>query len=271
MGIKDFLKAELGPEKKKVQDFGEFFDLNFIEGKKVVIDAFNVIYKNMYVLKEHLTFNGQITTHIKITLQKIRYFQKLNVQQFWIFDEYYGNKLKEETVNKRTLKLEREHVEEIKKLLSLCGIKWISVKIEAEFYAAELTKGDNPLYDVVLSSDMDVIIRGGVLLKESLREGKRCYFYLNGETMLKELKISSCALAKMAVMLGCDFAPKSLRVGPKSVWKKRNEPITPRQQEAVDFLCHKIDMCGVIHKKPETKKENKEELNEWLLELGFSI
>jgi len=263
MGIKDFLKTVLG-NGKLVSDYGEEMPRDFINGKKIAVDAFNVIYKNMYVLKEHLTHEGRVTTHIKITLQKIRMLRARGVQQLWVFDDHYNNPLKIETQQKRTLKLSRDHVAEIKKLLSLCGIKWIAVKTEAEFYAAELSRGP---FDYVLSTDADVIIRGGKLLKET-RDG---YTVFDGQAIMDDLKISQETFAKIGVMLGCDFAPKTPRVGPKSVWKKLHLELTPRQEEAVEFLTHKIDLRGVISASPKTEEEDTERLNEWLRELGFKI
>ncbi len=275
MGIKDLLKTvvEINNTKYNIIDLGEYFEADFIENKKIVIDGLNVIYRNMYALpnNEHLTHNGKITTHIKITLQKIKYFQKRNVTMLWVFDDYYYNPLKVETLQKRKVKLGKEDINDIKKLLTLCGIKWISVKCEAEFFCSELTKGINPLYHYVLSTDTDILIRGGVMIKEIHEKNKIRYLYLNGTDIMEKLNINQKQFAKIAVMLGCDFAPKSDRIGPKSVWKKRNDVIlTERQQQAVDFLCQIIDKKGVISENLSVQEPDYIELKKWLLCLGFT-
>lgn len=253
MGIKDFLKIVYNG--KTLREYGYVCDDKYLHGKKIAVDAFNLIYRNRFAT-ENLSFEGKITSHIKITLTQILKFKKLGCEQMWVFDGGH-NPLKAETQSKRTVKITREEVADIKKLLSWAGIKYITTETEAEFFCAELTK--KGVFDYVLSSDMDVIVRGGNILKAE----KKNYLCLHSD----EIGLSQEELARIAVHMGCDFAPKTKGIGPLSVIKKISTQLTERQILAFDFLMAPTNMK--ILEKPETKS-NLEELKKWLLELGFS-
>ncbi len=255
MGINGFLDVEL--KGKKIKEYCSECDINYFRGMKIAVDAFNIIYRNRYAT-EDLTYNGKITSHIKITLSQILMLKNIGATQMWIFDGAF-NPLKKETVQKRKIKITKEEINDIKKLLKLMGIKYITVQTEAEFYCAELTK--KQIYNYVLSSDMDVIIRGGNILVP--RKGK--YLKLHRG----DLPINDEDLSKLAVVIGCDFSPKTKGVGPKTVINKLDSIIlTERQREAYTFLMSPLNTT--ILEKQTTEKINMEELTIWLLSLGFS-
>jgi len=263
MGISDFLKIIIGG--KKFAEYTEFIDRDLIKNKRFAVDALHEIYKAMNAIKEPLTYNGEITSHIKITFEKINRFNKLNMVHIWIFDTK-PNPLKAETIKKRKVRLERKHVEQIKMLLSLCGIKWISVDVEAEFYASELFKYGQ--VDGVISSDMDVVIRGGDLYRETEVNGKSVIQYINNKMFREQTGLSTEQLCRIAVHIGCDFAPKTKGYGPVNAMKKIDTPFTERQQQAYDLLIGPIDMKNAIVEMPNTCYEP-DKLIEWLKSLGF--
>lgn len=264
MGIKDFLKIEVNG--KKFEEFTELVNGDFIAGQKIAVDAYNVIYSSMFAMSDPLTSSGKITTHIKIVFEKIKSLNKLGVIQLWIFDSAL-NPLKIETVQKRKIRLGKTDVADIKRLLTLCGIKWMSVNVEAEFYAAALSRIG--FVDAVLSSDMDVVVRGGNLLREKIINGKKYFQYINAATFAEKSGLTLEDLARVAVHIGCDFAPKTPRVGPKKVVAHRSQPLTERQEQALALMLGPIDMRTAIVESPETAVDE-ENLKKWLTELGFT-
>ena len=102
MGIKNFLKIVL--KNKTIEEYGSSCEFEYLQGKKVAVDAFNIIYRNRFVLNENLSYNGKITSHIKITLTQIMKLKKLGVEQMWIFDGG-RNPLKQETLERRKVKI----------------------------------------------------------------------------------------------------------------------------------------------------------------------
>ena len=255
MGIKDFINIKIN--NKTIRDYGYIKDINHIAGKKVVIDAFNMIYRCRYA-NENLSSGVKITSHIKFVLNQILMLKKIGVVQLWIFDGGF-NPLKSETVSKRKVKITKDEIGDIKKLLNLLGMTYITVQTEAEFFAAALTKAGK--YDYVLSTDMDVIVRGGNIFAPK-KAGD--YFVLHSS----ELPVGPAELAKMAVVLGCDFAPKTQRIGAGTVYSKLSSiKLTDRQTEAFIFLTGPLDTK--IIEKPKTAA-NIPELKIWLRSLSFS-
>jgi 5'-3' exonuclease len=260
MGIEKFLEIEI--KGKKIKELAHYDTIDFLAHKKVAIDAFNFIYKNKYAMKDPLSFNENITAHIKITLNQIKKYQKLGIEQIWVFDGKF-NINKAAKVKKRKMKVSKEEINDIKKLLKLSGIKYITVDVEAEFYCAELTKIG--LYDFVLSSDTDTLMRGGNLMKIN---GDKIEYYYAKE--LLEL-VTFEELARMGAIIGCDFSlEKSKGIGPKKVYNNRNMKLSEGQEIALKELMMPVDIKKNIMENPKIEP-NLEELNLWLKSLGFKI
>lgn len=255
MGIKDFLKILIGG--KTIMEYANIYGIKYFNGKKIVIDAFNLIYRNRYAT-DNLSHNGKITSHIKITLSQILMINDAGADQMWIFDSGF-NPLKAETLKKRKIKITKEEIEDIKKLLQLLGVKYITVETEAEFYCAELVKSG--YFDYVLSTDMDVIIRGGNILAPKSNGDYLCLHS-------SDLPLTTEELVKIAVMIGCDFSPKTRGIGPLTVYNRlKTEILTPRQIEAYNFMIMPLNRKVKENIKPSGDIVK---LKEWLKILGFS-
>jgi 5'-3' exonuclease len=264
MGIKDFLKIEI--EGKTIRSYGHLFGENFVENKKLAVDAFNIIYRARHVIGESLSSGGKTTSHIKIILTMITRFKRSGTRHVWIFDGA-KNKLKEECVQKRTTKITTEEIEDIQNLLTLCGISYYVVSIEAEFFAAELCK--RGAVDWVLSSDTDVIVRGGNLLKDEKHNGKKTYLAISSSVIMEKTGLTLEDLAKIGVLMGSDFAPKTHGIGPKNVYGRfRNTELTERQKEAHKLLAEPVGRGCIL--RYERGAKDLERLQELLTRLEFS-
>ena len=72
MGIKDFLNVKV--DDTKIADLAEKIEWKQLTGKKIAVDAMNVIYSSMNVNHEKFILtdkNGRSTKHIAIILRKI--------------------------------------------------------------------------------------------------------------------------------------------------------------------------------------------------------
>lgn len=233
MGIKDF--AKITKNNKTIGDLYMDVGESFFKGKNIIVDAFIVIKSGLMVMKEPLTYEGKITSHIKIVHTIINKFKKLGVaRQLWVFDGK-SHPLKKKTIEKRkkagSQPITYEQIKEIKELLVLCGIPHITIDyVEAEFYGAYFVKIGK--FDFVYTTDTDVIIRGGDIL--SFKRGE--YKYLKYSDVIEFLNISHEQLVKIAVHMGCDFCDKTNRAGPKSILSKLDTPFSEDQQEAYNHL-----------------------------------
>lgn len=261
MGIQNFWKIKVGDVQMK--ELCTHLTWQDLAGKIIAVDAFNIIYRNFSGIKEHLTHNGQITTHIKVTHAKIKMLKQYGITQVWVFDGPYENRPKK---YRRTggLSLKREHIDEVKQLLTLHGIRWIEVGIEAEFYAAEMSRSGQCFG--VLSHDTDVLVRGGILLRET-SEGLD---YLSSSYICERSGLSQDDLLIIAVIIGCDFIEhKSAGVGPITVISKfRNIQLTNEQERILEFFRTPIDRKGMLQKNVPGAQDL-EKLSEWLNSLGF--
>lgn len=272
MGIKDFLKIVV--DGKPIRDYGHVFTddtssvsnfAKFITGRKIAVDAFNIIYRARHAIGDSLSSNGKTTSHIKIILNTVMRFVKLGVMQIWVFDGGY-NKLKAECLEKRTNRISKEEIEDIKKLLEYCGVPYFIVGVEAEFFAAEMVKKN--MVEYVLSSDMDVIVKGGNIIKDEKKNGKKQYFIMKSSEFMEKTNLALEDLAKIGVVMGSDFAPKTPRIGPGSVMKKYKDiELTERQNQAYELFLKPLGSCILSHSKGQFDADK---LKEFLKNLDFS-
>jgi len=270
MGIKDFLKIPLENQNGlTLFNLGKTVTKEDFNGLRIAVDGFNILYKAVNSIKDPLSFNGIVTSHIKILLNIITMFIKNNNTQVWIFDGYV-HPLKQKTVEKRKVKLNQSYLSDTYKILDLCNIKYYKVKKDAEFVCVELIKLNK--IDVVYTTDIDVLIRGGNLLK-SVDKGK--YYMINYNDIIPYFGTPT-KLAKVAVALGCDYSDKIKRVGPITVLKKIDIiKFSDEQQQAIDLFLEKFDWRTTI--MLENKLVDKDELEnvlnnlkDWLTSLNFS-
>lgn len=268
MGIQSFLEISIG-DNKKISDLGTNYGEEFMRDKCIAVDASIMIYRARFAIGNALSHNEKITSHIVIAFNMINKFNKFNVGQIWVFDGAV-DELKRETIEKRNSKsrLTREEVADIKKLLLLSGIPAITVNVEAEFYCAELQR--QGVVNFVYTSDTDVIVRGGTLVKDKKIDGRKTYYCLESSSVCEALNVSLEDLARIGVILGSDFAEKTKGVGPATVIKKyKNIVLTEKQERALIKLTKSVDLKTSIIERV-AKKANIEQLTKWFISMNFS-
>jgi len=274
MGIKDFLKIEY--ENKEFADFGIITTYSELEGRSVIVDALNIIYRSMFVSKGNLlTSELKRTHHILITLNQILRFEKYNIYSHWVFDSGKVHDMKLKCVEKRRQSqkqqnldpLTKEEINDIKKVLKLLGVSFTTVSVEAEFFAADICSAGNMAG--VISSDTDILARGGTILIPKSIDGKSKLLKISTEDIMRETKLTKIDIQNIAVIMGCDFCEKTPRIGKKSVIKKFKKIVLTEQQErALDLFSEKIIPKDVIIECSETERDV-EKLKDWLISLNF--
>jgi 5'-3' exonuclease len=242
MGIENFFKVEKNG--KTIKSMGTIQGDDFLQNQKIAVDAFNIIYGARHVKHAVMTAGNKVTSHIKIILNIILKFQKLNVMHVWIFD---GKKsaIKEEYCKNRKIKITGEEIEDVKTLLTICGVAYYVVNTEAEFFAAELCK--RGIVDWVYSSDADVIVRGGNLLKGEKLNGKKMFLAIESRVVQQETGLDLDGLTKMAIMLGWDSTPKTPKIGPKTAIKKiETTELTEIQENILKHLRKPVEKGSVM-------------------------
>lgn len=135
------------------------------------------------------------------------------------------------------------YFEDVKFILDMLDIQWIECPagFDAEQIAAIAT--NIPIFkenqidkkmDCVLTPDADCLVFGAKqLIKRDIRKKKLFKYTLSN--ILKKYELTQDDLIKVSLILGTDFAPKTPRIGPKTVLKKYKEiELSKEQQDAFD-------------------------------------
>ena len=298
MGVKKFFEIIIknvlsNYEGKKLADLGEDVTLANLEGERVCVDASTMIYQALLALQFVTSLtdsSGKPTGHLNTIFAKVLMLKVAKVDQVWVFDSPNPNKLKKDelkkraakrakaTDDKRAFKMTSEHVKDIQELLKAMGIFYIVAPdgVEAEQYGAILTQGDDPFCKYMMSGDSDVLMFGGNLLRPMTKKSasgkskKTVYATYDLNTILNELGVTREQLSTMGVAMGCDFAPKTVRIGPASVHnalKNGKLTMTTEQQAAHDYFMSEIEMSAADLVKSTFDKK---ELVNMLVKRGFN-
>jgi 5'-3' exonuclease len=160
-------------------------------------------------------------------------------------------------------------------ILDQFDIAWIIAPkgIEAEHYCAALTK--NKIGDFVFSTDTDALMYGAKKLVRNVRIKKKNIFqeYVFAD-ILHENDVTINDFRKIGVILGCDHAPKTPRVGPKTVLKKyKSIKLTDEQKEAIKIFEKKVKITSIPRSDVKSVAANKTKVSvllDWLVAKNFN-
>ena len=160
-------------------------------------------------------------------------------------------------LEKRTVRVTKEDVEETKFLLNLMGVPFIDAVSEAEATCAELAKIGK--VDAVSTEDADALTFGTPILLKNLNVGqahKLPILEISHKDMLKELNISNDQFIDLCILCGCDYTCTLKRVGPKTALKLIKQfgsieyILSQKTIENVEEF--KFNEARQLFKKPET-------------------
>lgn len=214
-----------------------------LSGKRVAVDASLVIYQNLLNIGNRPLFknsNGKITNHISGLFYKIVNYLSLNIELIFIFDgkppemksdtlldrrtKANDAKLKmdnattqeeKDKYEKSSLRLTKEMINDVKKLLEYFGIDWIHPNGEAEAYASELCRIG--YVDYVLTEDMDTMVYGCPKLirncTDKTLKRKDIVSVFNYSKIIEDLKMTHEQFVDFCIFCGCDYCDSVPKVG----------------------------------------------------------
>jgi len=237
MGIKSLTQII----KKEAPDSIKHDNLYKLSGKKVAVDASLIIYQQL--LRHQLLKNkkGEITNHITGLFYKLINYLSLNIELIFIFDgkppdlknecieerkkkaqkakdkiDTCDNIKQKDNLEKSSIRLTKNMIDDVKNLLKLLGISYIHKDIgEGEAIASELCRIG--YVDYVLTEDMDSLVYGCPnlirnCLDKSLKR-KDIISIINYEEMIKGLDLNNEKFIKFCILCGCDYCPNVPKVG----------------------------------------------------------
>ena len=222
-GLNTFIK-KICPECVTYNDISKY------KGKIFAIDTSILLYKFRYMA--HLNE----TLYITIFMNRIYYYLSNNIIPVFVFDgvppvekketlkkrsnikEKIKTKIdllsnielddenKQKEINKLTNQLvyvNKYHILECKKLLTLLGIPFLNAPDEAEKYCVFLYK--KKLVDYVVTDDTDVLtFSGNNILKTNIKNNIQ---EVNLNILLNKLNYSNDKFVDFCILSGCDYLP----------------------------------------------------------------
>jgi len=239
MGIKSLTQTV----KKYSPEAIEHDNLYKLSGKKVAVDASLIIYQQLLNNQKAFFKNkeGKITNHITGLFYKIMNYISLNIELIFIFDgkppdnkenclqerREKSKKLKELSekaeseedktkYEKMSIRLTKEMIDDVKKLLNLLGVSYIHPEVgEGEAYASELCRMG--VVDYVLTEDMDTMAYGcPKLIRKCIdRSVKRkdIVTVFDYHIIVDKLNMNHEKFVEFCILCGCDYCPAPPKVG----------------------------------------------------------
>lgn len=242
--------------REKSPDCIETISLSQYRGKKVAIDISIFLYKSLSNVRYNGDYlrnsDGKVVSHLIGIFHKTILYLSVGITPIYIFDgkppdekrecikerkdkvEENKKKLECDTLSdnekckleKSTIRLKREHIDDIKKLFDLMGIGYIHNDVgEAEAYAAELCRLG--YVHAVVTEDMDTLAYGCPRVIRSCldRSIKRndvvtCISY---DKIIDGLNMSHEQFVDMCILCGCDYCPTIPKIGPVRAYQYINQ------------------------------------------------
>lgn len=221
-----------------------------LSGKKVAVDASLIIYQQLLrAPSSKLSKNsqGKITNHITGLFYKIMNYISLNIELIFIFDgrppvnkqdcinmRKEKSKKAKETAEKTTceeekiklekssLRLTKEMIDDVKYLLRLMGVSYIHpYEGEGEGFASELCRMG--YVDYVLTEDMDTmayqcpkLVRN--CIDKSLKRADIVSVF-DYEKMMEGMELTHEKFLDFCILCGCDYCPIVPKIGTVTAMK----------------------------------------------------
>jgi flap endonuclease-1 len=239
MGIKSLTQTI----RKNSPDAITHENLYKLNGKTVAVDASLILYQQLLNTPGGKLFRnkaGKITNHLTGVFYKIMNYIALNIELIFVFDgkppdnkakciqerinksvnakknsENTDDPEKKEKYERNSIRLTKEMIYDVKRLLSLMGISYIHQDGEGEAIASELCRIG--YVDYVLTEDMDAMVYGCPnmirnCLDKSLKR-KDIISIINYDKVISGISLSSDKFIDFCILCGCDYCDPVSKIG----------------------------------------------------------
>jgi len=239
MGIKSLTKLIKGKSPGAIT-IGQ---LHHLSGNKVAIDASLIIYQCLLNVRNNgkqMENDSKTTGHIMGIFYKTINYLSLGIEPIYIFDgkppEEKGLIIKERQkkakdakenmekaitdedknkFQKKSIRLTKEHIDDIKKLLNLMGVSYLHIDGEGEAIASELCRIG--YVDYVITEDMDTMAFGcPKLIRNCLDKSIKRKDVISIIDLVKirnDLNLTQDKFIELCILCGCDYCSNIPRIG----------------------------------------------------------
>lgn len=278
----------------------ENIKINEMKNSTVAIDANNWLYQ--FLCAGRKSSDGEILNSkgVKITIiiglyRRIMFMLKKNIKPVFVFDgkppifknvtlknrkknkciaqekidnNEYNNIEEKKKLIQRASSVTKNDIILCKKLIKILGLPIIDAPGEADAELAYLQR--KKLVDYIISEDNDIIVFGGNNVIKGFKASKAMYNLTNLDDFYKKTGLTQEDLAKIAILLGCDYFQGVKGIGIKRISKmienkkiefELAQSINPDVNEILEhFLKPKVSGIQSL----DFQKIDIEKLNEYL-------
>jgi flap endonuclease-1 len=201
---------------------GQVKDLTEFDLWNVGLDMSLMIYQMVSVGIKYNIKNkqGQYINHISGVFFRVLKLILSGCVPIAVFDGV-PPKLKGITLAKRkaardagtNVRVPREVFDEVKKLLTLMGVKVVQAPSEAEAEIAVLTQIG--VLDAIATADTDALAFGSKRMIKGLDTAAKNVVVIDHDELLAELKLTQGQFVDLCILLGSDYSPGLPKIGPK--------------------------------------------------------
>jgi len=241
MGIKGLTQLIKKNSPESIKHVG----LYTMKDRRVAIDTSIFLYKSLMNVRSKGDYlrnkDGKVVSHIQGLYYKTNQYLSFGITPIYIFDgkppQEKSDCLKERTkkveeckakmeltenveekkaLEKGTIRIKKEYIDDLKHLFSLMGVSYIHAPGEAEAYASELCRMG--YVDSVITEDMDTLSYGCPQLLRSCIDKtiKRpeVVTSFDFQQILSDFKMNHDQFIDMCILCGCDYCPTIPKIGP---------------------------------------------------------
>jgi flap endonuclease-1 len=221
-----------------------------LRGKKAAIDSSIIIYKSLTNYRNNGEYirndKNNIISHLLGILNKTILYLSLGIMPVYIFDgkppdakqdtlderknrvnesvellKNETNKEEQIKLEKKTIRITKQYINEIKELLDILTIQYYHPDGEAETFASELCRIGE--VDYVVTEDMDALACGSPFMVRNCidRTIKRndVVSIFDLEKVLSDFNMNFTEFIDLCILCGCDYCPTIQSIGPKTAFK----------------------------------------------------
>ena len=218
--------------------------LNTLKNKTVAIDTSIFLYKSLMNVRSNGDYlrnnNDKIVSHIIGLYYKTIQYLSLGITPIYIFDgkppkeknnciqernkkaRDSKEKMKETTdkneiqkLEKSSIRITKDHIDDLKILFNLMGVSYIHPDGEAEAYAGELCRIG--YVDAVITEDMDTLVyETPLMVRSCIDKSIKNNDYIsvfNLSQILKDFEMNIEQFTDLCILCGCDYCPSIPKIG----------------------------------------------------------
>lgn len=264
MGILGLTKliADIAPQAIKESEIKHYF------GRKIAVDASMCLYQFLIAVRNEgvqmVSADGRTTSHLMGMFYRTIRLIENGIKPVYVFDgkppdlksgellkraekreeaqkalneaTQIGDTAEMDKMNRRLVKVTKEHADESKELLKLMGVPFVEAPCEAEAQCAALVKAGK-VY-ATATEDMDALTFGtNVLVRHmTFSEARKMPIQeFSLEKALDGLELTREQFIDLCILLGCDYCDSIRGIGPK----KSMEYI--REYKSLENILEKLD------------------------------